>query len=497
MLQRRACTYRRGVFACWLVVMGCLGLVAEARAYDAERWRGSLAAPLQAAVQDTQPSARFDIDVAAGNSRIEDEQAGTSNLVTFAFLPEVYYGRLGMGLLLRFRIYTEDGKLRDEDFDDMRDYLAFLYFIQYGEESDPGGYARFGSIEDVSLGYGLFIDRYTNAVSIDDPMRGMMGAVATDHLRFEGVWSDLASPGLFGLHAAYLPFGVDTTMALPQLTFGVAVAGELNESAALVNPAIPGDPFVVGPPSADRPSTGVPLGADDGNLYMIGVDAGIRWLRTETASLLSFVEAAKMLGYGVGATVGIRGTTEVGRVRLGTQIAQRFLGKQFLPDYFGATYEAERIRHIALPTDDGEAALEAATTRRNQLAGRQRAALGFQVRLEGDYADVFESSIGYETIWEEAHSGRFHLDIEWHSPAVPVSVRLGYERFNMETLRDVLSVSEDDALYRLGLAYQVFEPLRLGVDVRQTYEPVYNQRRAVGQTKQNRVEPFVQLVWRF
>lgn len=480
------------ILAFWGAVTLGGGFGLEAQAYE-----GLAGQQARAVEQDTVSPVRFDIDVAAGNSRIREEGSEAAQYVTLGFLPEIYYRRLGIGLLLRLRLHAGSGAVRDEDFDDFRDYLAILYFIEYGEEEDPQGYGRFGNIEEVSLGYGLFVDRYTNEVSLDDPMRGFTGALATDRIRLEGVYGDFAEPGVFGLHAAYFPFGVDTTASAPRMTLGAALAGELRGSAAFVNPVTPGAPFVIDPSRDDTLTTDVSSGVRDDDLYMVGVDAGIRWIRAETFSVLTFAEVAKILDYGAGAALGVRGTSELGRVRLQAQYVQRFLGKEFLPDYFGSTYEAERIQRVSLP--DGEAGeIEAVNTRRNQLAGRQRSGLGYQVRLRADYADAFESTVGYETIWGASGSDRFYLDVRLHAPDVPLSVRLGYDRFSVEVLEDSVTPSEDDALYRLGLAYQVMEPIRLGVDVRQTYEPIYRSSGyVIGQRKQNRIEPFVQVVWRF
>ena len=484
------------LLACCLIVLLGTGWVATIHAHAAASGASRLERYTQVAPADTLPGVRFNVDAAAGSSQINSQGRGTTQFVTLGLMPEFHYRQLGIGLLLRLRVHPESGTLRDEDFDDFRDYLALLYFIQYGGEDEPGGYGRFGNIEEVSLGYGLFVDQYTNEVSLDHPMRGFMGGVDTDHLRIEGVYSDFVDPGVFGMHVAYLPFGVGNAPAVPRLTFGAGLAAELNDGAALVNPVTPGTPFVLGAGSpTGGPAGDVPLGADDGPLYMVGVDAGIRWIGTEPLTLLSFAEAATILEYGAGVSLGIRGRSQFGRTALQAQYVQRFLGKEFLPDYFNSTYEAERIRRVTLPVDGGE--IDALTTRRNRLAGRQRAALGFQARLEGEYADAFESTISYETIWGEPGSARFHFDLELHAPAIPVSVRLGYDRFDMETWRDVFTPSNENALYRLGVAVQVFAPLRLGAEFRQTYEPVYRNQRAVGQEKQNRAEPFVQLVWSF
>lgn len=480
--------------ACGLMLLLGMGAPPRTYALDAER----VAAGWQdrAAVRDTTRPVRFDVDVAAGNSRIQHDGDDAAQFVTFGFMPEFYYGKLGVGLLVRLHVHAENGQMREEDFNDRRDYLALLYFVEYGEESDPGGYGRFGSIEEATLGYGLFVDRYTNEVSIDHPMRGLAGALASDHWRVEGVYSDLAAPGMFGVHAAYFPLGTETGSRTPRLTLGGGVAAELRGRRTFVNPSTPGAPFLIEPPPDGVSDASVPYGVEDGGLYLIGVDAGVRWVHTGRVSLVTFAEAAKIVDYGVGATLGVQGASAFGDVRLGAQYEQRFLGKAFLPDYFGPTYEAERIRTVALPAE-GDASLEAVNTRRNELAGRDRPALGFKVEVEGDYADAFEATVGYATIWGTPGSARFHLDLQLHAQRVPVSVRLGYDRFAMESLRDVLVRSRTDALYRLGVAYQIVAPLRVGVEMRQTYEPIFLNGRAAAQRKQSRIEPFVQLVWRF
>lgn len=135
-------------------------------------------------------------------------------------------------------------------------------------------------------------------------------------------------------------------------------------------------------------------------------------------------------------------------------------------------------------------------TRRNELAGRTTSALGHQLQFETEWEDTFEATVGYETIWGEPETGRFHLDLELYTETLPVSVRLGYDRFNLQSLSKLLAVSRDNSLYRLGLAYEVIEPLRLGVELSQSFEPVYRGGQLIGQEKQNRVEPYIRLTLR-
>lgn len=444
--------------------------------------------------RDTSRGLQYDLGVATGYSRIGGGGSAT-RYATLRLLPEIYYGQLGIGLLANVRVNPRSGGIRDEDFDEVRDYLALIYFVEYGTEEESDRHGRFGSIEETSLSYGLFVDRYSNTHRLDDPMRGFTGSYATGHIQVEGMYADFASPSVFGFHTAYLPFGSDSSSPLPRVSVGVGLAGDFDEEGAVINPVNPGDPFLIGPSASGGETGEVPVGVDDGNLFMAGVDAGVRWLDTETISMLSFVEASKIFGYGVGASLGVQGAGQTGDLQLQVRYEQRILGREFLPDYFGSSYEAERLRDVSLPNGDDES-VSAVNSKRNQLAGRQSSGAGFQIQVQADYGDVFDSTVGYETIWGEDDTGRFTLDLELNTEALPVSIRLGYDHFDMASPSDALRFFDEAVLYRLGLAYEFVEPLRLGVEARQTYETVYQNGQAVGRSKQTRIEPLVHFVLR-
>lgn len=446
----------------------------------------------QIAVRDTVPQFRYNLGMASGYARFKTSTQEAERYASLSLLPEMHYGMLGVGLLATIHVDPETRDVREEDFDSVRDYLALVHFVQYGTEENPGGYARLGSIDEVSLGEGLFLDQYSTSNRIDDPMRGVSAEVASEHLSLEGVYSDVVAPGVAGLYVGYYPFGTAPTAVFSRMSFGLGTASDLSDDGDLVNPVRPGAPFLLSPPP-DSVTTDVPVGREDGPLFMVGMDASVRWIETEVVTIATYAEGGKIIEYGVGATLGARGRVEVGGVRVQGQYAQRFLGKEFLPDYFNSSFEAQRIRSVSLPVNediDGEAV----NTRRNELAGRTTSALGHQIQVGAEVEDVFETTVSYETIWEELNAGRFHLDLEVYAPVLPVFVRLGYDRFDLQSLSNLLDVSRDNSLYQFGLAYEVIEPLRLGVELSQTFEPVYQGGRVVGQEKQNRVEPYVRLV---
>lgn len=72
-----------------------------------------------------------------------------------------------------------------------------------------------------------------------------------------------------------------------------------------------------------------------------------------------------------------------------------------------------------------------------------------------------------------------------YASALFVAVVRDYDRFNLKSLSNLVAVSRDNSLYRLGLACQVIEPLHLGIELSQNVEPAYRGAPVVG--KENRI----------
>lgn len=441
------------------------------------------------APSDTVSPLRYDVSFATGYSQITPRRGNADTYVSLSVLPELHYRKLGIGLLGRLHIQPRSGTLREQDFDRVSDYLGLLYFVEYGQESDTTEHVRLGVLEDVGFGYGHFVDQYANDVSLDDPMRGITGALNIGRVRLEGLFNGLARPGVLGAHGAYFPFGKDPDSFLPRMQVGLSFAGDVNRAGSQVNSLQPGEPFLLSSrPGNQNPP--LPVGADDGALFMVGMDAGMRVLQTGTLSLLSFAEASKILDHGIGASFGLQAATEIGPVQVHGRYVQHVLGPEFLPDYFDSTYETQRIRGVSL--SEGQARdRPVVNTKRNRLLARQSAGFGYQTRISVDYNDSFESSIGYRTILGVDRNDEFTFDFRLHSAKVPVTLRIGYDRFGIDRWSDIFIPSREDALYRLGAAYQIIGLVRLGVNMQQTYEPVFRDGREVGRSKQTRFEPFI------
>jgi flavin reductase (DIM6/NTAB) family NADH-FMN oxidoreductase RutF len=83
--------------------------------------------------------------------------------------------RLQFGLHTPVRLRISDrapeqsGVLRDEDWDELGDYLRFVRFVSYGRPSKPV-YARLGELGSLVLGHGTIVNGYYNVVTPKPPV---------------------------------------------------------------------------------------------------------------------------------------------------------------------------------------------------------------------------------------------------------------------------------------------------------------------------------------
>ncbi len=77
-----------------------------------------------------------------------------------ALRPDISVGKLGVGLDLV--IYMDpDGNIRDEEWNEFKDVIDKILYVRWGQQGDPL-YIRVGTLDNVVLGYGLFMNGYSN-----------------------------------------------------------------------------------------------------------------------------------------------------------------------------------------------------------------------------------------------------------------------------------------------------------------------------------------------
>ncbi|MFQ6608484.1 MAG: FecR domain-containing protein [Fidelibacterota bacterium] len=94
----------------------------------------------------------------------------------FALRPEISFGKLGVGLDVV--VYLDpQGKVRKDEWDEPTDFFDKILYVKWGEREDKF-FVRYGSLENVTLGYGGLINGYSNMMEFPQVRRiGLNGGM--------------------------------------------------------------------------------------------------------------------------------------------------------------------------------------------------------------------------------------------------------------------------------------------------------------------------------
>lgn len=434
------------------------------------------------------PEFEFDFALDFGMSRIENNEGNRERYFATAFMPDFYYGDFSGGLLFRMHLNAKNGMKRSEDYDSANDYLSLIRFFQYQEKGAPGYYVRFGEFEDATLGFGQFINLFRNSISLDEQKRGLEVNYNAGNYLFEGIYSNVLAPEVFGLRGAYFPMAEDPVSRYEQLSVGVTIAGDLNEQGDLINIELPGAPYLyegLGPGAPVNTAVGI----SDGTLMMGGLDVSLPVFVTETSAGLTYAELSKIFGHGSGLGVGFSGVWHLpDSWRLETQLEQRLMGKSFIPNYFNSLYEVTRLQQFGIPVENGDD-INAINSKRNTLTAQDRVRFGSFVTMAWRWKRTFRFRWSFEHAWNLKDSGWFHFDLRLKSPEIPVYLRLTFDQLKTQSLQDVTITGNNLNFLRFESAIKVLSMLMVGLGVRNSYEPTYENGLPVGARKRRRFEP--------
>jgi len=144
--------------------------------------------------------------------------------------PELKLWKFGVGLDISI-LLDEDGKIREEDWDDKEDYIDKLYYLKYGQKGDPF-YFIFGGLESTTLGYGTLINGYTNLLEYPTYKRqGLDIGFETKYLGMQAIVNDFKE--LQGKNRAVMGGGRIYLRPFSRVQIGGSIAGDLNEYKGL------------------------------------------------------------------------------------------------------------------------------------------------------------------------------------------------------------------------------------------------------------------------
>jgi hypothetical protein len=287
--------------------------------------------------EDQQPAPGFGFKMGIGIGVQTFNEPGPVTYQTLALLPDVSFGKFGVGLALAINYnFTGSGSsfaVRQADWvptgavtiqSVAAIYLPKIAYIRWGEKGDPL-FLKAGSFNDATLGDGFIIGDYANTLFLpSDRHFGLQADMDGNLFSFpyvgvETVIGNLAQFDVIGGRVYVRPFAGTSIPIVNNLQIGVTAA---MDTAPYFNtqPAVPG---------ATASSIGV---------YGLDAMAPIVYLK-DVFSLVAFADAATIQGKTWGSMAGVGGKI----INLFTYGAQlRLLGSGFIPNYFGPAYDSMR-----------------------------------------------------------------------------------------------------------------------------------------------------------
>jgi hypothetical protein len=358
---------------------------------------------------------------------------------SLALNPEFGWGKFALGLSLNLNYRFTGGssgnefEVRKEDWvagsfkEFLETYLPKISYIRYGVKGDPL-YVKMGTIEDATLGNGFIVGNYSNALYL--PETRVFGLsfdldgsiLQAPYIGIETFVSNLAAFDLVAARLYTRPWVGSAVPLLQGLQIGATVATDQ-------------DPAYFAKKDSNYPVALLP--PSDASVLIYGLDFRLPLLTGDlfTLSLLGDGVAQKE---GWGAMLGTGGRM-VRFITYGAQV--RYLQDQFIPTYFGASYDL--FRPLQYRIYDG-------TVEKKGGMG-WFASLGFSI-LQDKLSFTTNAEGPFKEI--EGHYFTWRAMFVLKEGIVPgFSFDAQYEKQNMDDFKDFQRFKED-ALIRARINYR-------------------------------------------
>jgi hypothetical protein len=283
----------------------------------------------------------FKMDLGIGVQTFNEP--GPVTYQSLGFTPEISFDKFGIGLALtinyRFTGPNSSFTIRQADWvpspvtfqSILGLYLPKFMYVRYGEKGDPI-FAKFGSFNDGTLGDGFIMGDYDNTLFLPGDRHfglqaGMDGSLFSfPYLGIETVIGNVAAFDVLGARLYVRPLVGTEIPLFKNLEFGASIAADTNPYLGTVSD------------TGTSPGTVAAFGADV-RLPVVDVP--------NVVSLLAFTDVGSVQGTSWGGMIGVGGKV-INIFTYGLQF--RVLGANFIPDYFGPTYDLIRDAQYKLVT---------------------------------------------------------------------------------------------------------------------------------------------------
>jgi hypothetical protein len=385
------------------------------------------------------PKFAFAMNLTIGLSSYEDIAHNQAAFQKLGILPELSYGRWGLGFDLSLE-FDADFSLRDLDDDGkpdgwttLHDYITKVDYLQYGEKGDPL-YGRIGTFDGYTMGHGLVMNDFSNTIyypqiiqlGLNLDVDGRL--LSFPYVGFVSVVDDVLDWDILGARLYARPFYDSQNPIFKGFELGAT--------------------FVTDTDTLELPTEVPEDNPASGRVAEFGIDVEVPLLEKEGMSLVAYADWAKIVERGSGGFVG--GAFTYQWLTLSGQI--RFLGEEFVPAYFDSFYEEDRAGKYA--------SLDAYTD----------FYMGYMIGTELDLFKVLEFSFQWEHGLHDVEGPRVLTGIGTADGALPkFAASLVYEKKDIDGIDDFFS--EGDSLLRLTAGYKISPVTKILFVYEMTYSP--------------------------
>ncbi len=292
------------------------------------------------AFSENTPSAfNFHLDLGLGVQTFNDPDpitgSSTTTYQSIGLSPDFSVGNLGIGLALtlnyRFAGTGSTFMVREADWvpnpvtfqSILALYLPKISYVRWGEKGDPL-YLKLGSFDDATFGDGFIMGDYSNMLFLPgDRHFGLQADLDGNlfkfpYVGFESAIGNMAQFDVVGARLYVRPLAFLSVPVISNLEVGATVAADNN-------------PYLETASAGSGSTAPVAVFGADIQLPIVNVKDAI--------SLITFTDAASIQGKSWGGMLGLGGKL-INIFTYGAQL--RLLGQNFIPVYFGPTYDLLR-----------------------------------------------------------------------------------------------------------------------------------------------------------
>ncbi|MBI4553513.1 MAG: hypothetical protein HY710_14710 [Candidatus Latescibacteria bacterium] len=367
-----------------------------------------------------------------GWTRIATNDTGAAvNYVTLTLNPEIRVGKVGVGLTIDVLVNTRNdpGGSRIRQTELRPGHL--LRYARYGQPDDPW-YAQVGAFDRVTLGHGFILSRYSNQVADQSRRIGAGLKVSGQHGGIEALTNNLGAREIYGARAFFRPLAErPDDLLLRRLTIGSTLVIDENPGRGRTR----------------RPAQSTEI---------FGLDIELPLLETALLDVMSYGDFAKILDYGQGGAIGVSlRVKHLSKVlTLTGRLEEQILGREFMTEFFDATYEVESV-------------LASGATKTDRLRGLP-GTRGVMGELGGVILGRLAVVGQYRAYGGRDSSGVLHAEARLLNVIPRMTLRASYDKKGVRRLSDLRTLDERSVVLAEA-NYRMASFLLVGLEYRWTF----------------------------